>query len=71
VLRVTLKTDARNHRSRTAIEKIGARFEGIRRAHARAVDGSVRDTAYYSILTAEWPDVRDRLHARLARQTMY
>ncbi len=65
VLRVTLKTDARNARSRRAIERIGGRFEGIRRAHARAVDGSVRDTAYYSIVAAEWPAVRAALAARM------
>jgi N-acetyltransferase len=64
VLRVTLKTDSRNARSRRAIERIGGRFEGIRRAHARAVDGSVRDTAYYSIVSHEWPDVRAALQAR-------
>jgi RimJ/RimL family protein N-acetyltransferase len=58
VLRVTLKTDARNAHSRRAIERIGGRFEGIRRAHSRAVDGSVRDTAYYSVIVEEWPDVR-------------
>jgi N-acetyltransferase len=66
VLRVTLKTDSRNTRSRRAIERIGGRFEGIRRAHARAVDGSVRDTAYYSIVAAEWPDVCSALKARVA-----
>ncbi|HEY0935170.1 MAG TPA: GNAT family protein [Trebonia sp.] len=65
VLRVTLKTDARNTRSRRAIERAGGRFEGIRRAHARAVDGSVRDTAYYSIVDREWPAVRAALQARL------
>lgn len=65
-LRVTLKTDARNHRSRTAIENIGGRFEGIRRAHARAVDGTVRDSAYYSVLAEEWPQIRARLKARLS-----
>lgn len=65
VLRVTLKTDARNARSRLAIERIGGRFEGIRRAHARAVDGTVRDTAYYSIIAAEWHDVCAALRARL------
>jgi RimJ/RimL family protein N-acetyltransferase len=64
VLRVTLKTDARNARSRRSIERLGGRFEGIRRAHARAVDGSVRDTAYYSIVADEWPDVRSALEAR-------
>ena len=66
VLRVTLKTDSRNTRSRRAIERIGGRFEGIRRAHARAVDGSVRDTAYYSIVAGEWPDVRAALKARVS-----
>lgn len=63
VLRVTLKTDARNERSRRAIERIGARFEGVRRAHAPALDGGVRDSAYYSILADEWPLVRDVLVA--------
>lgn len=65
VLRVTLKTDSRNSRSRRAIERIGGRFEGIRRAHARAADGSIRDTAYYSIVAAEWPDIRTALEARM------
>lgn len=65
VLRVTLKTDSRNTRSRRAIERIGGRFEGIRRAHARAVDGSVRDSAYYSIVATEWPGVSAALKARL------
>ncbi|HEY3672037.1 MAG TPA: GNAT family protein [Acidimicrobiia bacterium] len=67
VERITLKTDARNARSRAAIERIGAAFEGIRRAHVRASDGGIRDTAYYSIVRAEWPDVRAGLEARLAR----
>jgi RimJ/RimL family protein N-acetyltransferase len=65
VLRVTFKTDSRNTRSRLAIERIGGRFEGIRRAHARAIDGSVRDTAYYSIVATEWPDVCTALKTRL------
>jgi N-acetyltransferase len=64
VERVTLKTDARNERSRRAIERIGATLEGIRRAHALATDGSVRDTAYYSILREERPAVRANLAAR-------
>lgn len=64
--RVHLKTDARNARSRRGIEKLGARFEGIRRAHVPASDGGIRDSAYYSILRAEWPEVRDGLAARLA-----
>jgi RimJ/RimL family protein N-acetyltransferase len=62
VRRVMLKTDARNVRSRTAIERIGARFEGVRRAHMPGFDGAVRDTAYYSILASEWPAVKARLH---------
>lgn len=65
--RITFKTDARNARSRTAIERLGAQFEGIRRAHVRASDGGIRDTAYYSIVRAEWPDVRKGLEVRLAR----
>ena len=55
VLRVTLKTDARNMPSRRAIERLGACFEGVRRAHVPASDGTVRDTAYYSIISEEWP----------------
>src|SRR5262249_51530792 len=64
VLRVTLKTDARNVRSRTAIERLGARFDGILRASMLAADGGARNTAYYSILAAEWPEVRRRLEDR-------
>lgn len=61
VLRVTLKTDSRNERSRRAIERIGAVFEGIRRVHAPAVGGGTRDTAYYSIVKDEWPPIKARL----------
>jgi hypothetical protein len=67
VHRVTLKTDARNIQSRRAIERLGAMFEGLRRADMPAQDGTVRDSAYYSIVRAEWPDVRARLGASLAR----
>ncbi|MGD0528222.1 MAG: GNAT family protein [Polyangiaceae bacterium] len=66
VRRVTLKTDARNLRSRNAIERIGARFDGVLRAHSPAFDGEVRDTAFFSILAAEWPDVKARLRERAA-----
>jgi RimJ/RimL family protein N-acetyltransferase len=65
VLRVTLKTDARNARSRAAIERIGARFEGVRRVHVPASDGTLRDSAYYSIIREEWPPIRSRLAERL------
>lgn len=67
VLRVCLKTDARNARSRAAIERIGGRFEGIWRAHMLASDGAVRDTARYSIVAEEWPPLKRRLEERLAR----
>ena len=68
VLRVTLKTDARNVRSRAAIERIGAVFEGIRRVHVPASDGTLRDSAYYSIIREEWPRIRLRLAQRLSGQ---
>jgi RimJ/RimL family protein N-acetyltransferase len=61
VRRVTLKTDARNVRSRRAIERLGARLDGVLRAHLPAFDGAVRDTAFYSILHEEWPALGARL----------
>lgn len=67
VRRVTLKTDARNARSRAAIERIGAKPDGVLRAHMPAFDGAVRDTAFYSIIEQEWPAVAahlDRLSHR-------
>jgi N-acetyltransferase len=69
VLRVTLKTDARNTLSREAIERLGATFEGVRRAHSAASDGSIRDTAYYSILRPEWPAVCDRLQRQVRERS--
>ena len=65
VTRVSFKTDARNTRSRRALERLGATFEGVRRAHTLAVDGSIRDSAYFSIPRSEWPDLRERLCRRL------
>lgn len=64
--RVKLQADARNVRSRAAIEKLGAQFEGVLRRHMRRPDGTWRDTAVYSILVDEWPGVRDALEARVA-----
>ncbi|WP_315094315.1 GNAT family protein [uncultured Cellulomonas sp.] len=64
-LRVTLKTDARNTASRAAIERVGGRFEGVRRVHTVATDGGLRDTAYFSIVAAEWFTVRAGLVSRL------
>jgi RimJ/RimL family protein N-acetyltransferase len=63
---VTLKTDQRNERSRRAIERVGAQLDGIRRADMPGADGTVRSSAYYSIVAAEWPAVKERLVRRLA-----
>ena len=65
--RVELKTDERNVRSRAAIERLGAVYEGSLREHLRAPDGVLRTSRYYSILAAEWPTVKARLAVRLAR----
>lgn len=67
VHRVSLKTDERNARSRRAIERLGATFEGVRRADMPGQDSSVRNSAYYSIVRAEWPEVRKNLEDALAR----
>ena len=63
--RVTLKTDERNTRSRRAIERLGAHFDGILRAFQPAVDGKPRNTAYYTILASEWPSVEAALRKKL------
>jgi RimJ/RimL family protein N-acetyltransferase len=65
VHRVMFRTDTRNIRSRAAIERLGAKFEGVYRADKPAVDGTVRDSAFYSIIAAEWPVVRMRLSDRM------
>ena len=69
VRRVDLKTDARNERSRRAIERIGGQFEGVLRnwqaAQVKGEENATRDSAMYSILSSEWPDVRARLEERL------
>ena len=65
--RVALKTDARNLRSQAAIERLGGVREGVLRRHMRLPDGFIRDSVYYSILSDEWPAVRERLEERLAR----
>lgn len=64
-LRVELKTDALNTRSRDAIRRIGAVQEGTLRSHMITASGRVRDTVYYSILATEWPDLQTRLESRL------
>ncbi len=63
--RVKIQADAINARSRAAIEKLGAAFEGVLRRHKRRADGSWRDSALYSIVIDEWPAVRAGLEARL------
>jgi RimJ/RimL family protein N-acetyltransferase len=63
--RVFLKTDGLNTRSRAAIGKLGASYDGTLRHHRRRADGTVRDSAYFSILATEWAGVRDGLEARL------
>jgi RimJ/RimL family protein N-acetyltransferase len=65
VHRVVLNTDARNERSRAAIERIGATFEGILRGFRIGVEGTPRDTATFAITERDWPEVRARLVARL------
>lgn len=65
-IRVELKTDALNERSRRAILRIGAKEEGIFRHHILMPSGRIRDTAYFSIIDDEWPDVKTRLEEMLA-----
>jgi RimJ/RimL family protein N-acetyltransferase len=64
--RVKLQADVLNERSRAAIAKLGAQFEGIVRRDRRRADGSWRDSAIFSVVVDEWPEVRAGLEARLA-----
>lgn len=64
-LRVELKTDALNQRSRQAILRLGAKEEGILRKHMLTWNGRQRDSVYFSILDTEWPEVKARLEAKL------
>ncbi len=68
VHRVCLRTDRRNERSRNAIERLGARLDGVIRSDRPGSDGSVRDTAHYSITADEWPAVQSELSRRLGRR---
>lgn len=65
--RVEFKTDSRNEASRNALLGIGAQFEGIFRNHMVMPEGPMRHSAWYSVIDEEWPAVRDRLGASLAR----
>jgi N-acetyltransferase len=71
VARVDVKTDARNERSRVAIAGLGAQFEGVLRqwqpSQVRGEEERLRDTAMYSIVTADWPAARENLRSRLRR----
>ena len=64
-IRVELKTDVFNEKSRRAIERIGAKPEGILRNHKICADGRIRDTIYYSLTYEEWPAAKARLQERL------
>jgi len=64
---VEFRTHRFNTQSRRAIERLGAQLDGMLRAHQRAADGTLRDTAVYSITAAEWPTVRSHLNWQLQR----
>ncbi|MBU1325898.1 MAG: GNAT family N-acetyltransferase [Alphaproteobacteria bacterium] len=66
IVRVEIITDAVNVRSQAAIARLGAAREGVLRRHKITWTGRVRDTVMFAITDADWPDVRDRLDARLA-----
>lgn len=66
-IRVQLKTDLRNVRSQKAIERIGAKREGILRNHMILPSGQFRDSVFYSILDSEWPEVKKRLEELVVR----
>lgn len=66
---VEFRTHWMNQQSRAAIERLGAKLDGILRSHQRTADGSLRDTCVYSITAAEWPQVRSGLRFRLSRRT--
>ncbi|NYE61883.1 RimJ/RimL family protein N-acetyltransferase [Duganella sp. 1224] len=64
---VGLRTDNFNHASQAAIERLGAKKDGVLRHHAQRRDGTVRDTVMYSIAAGEWPEIKAQLRDRLAR----
>jgi len=66
--RVEFKTDAKNERSRRALEALGATFEGIHRKHMLVREGENRDSAWYSVTDDDWPSVHAHLDARLAEK---
>jgi RimJ/RimL family protein N-acetyltransferase len=64
---VEFRTHRLNTQSRRAIERLGAQLDGVLRAHQRMADGTLRDTAVYSITAAEWPTIRTHLRWQLER----
>ena len=64
---VEFRTHRLNTQSRRAIERLGAQLDGVLRAHLQSADGSLRDTAVYSVTAAEWPAVRSHLDWQLAK----
>ncbi len=67
-IRVQIKTDSRNIRSQKAIERIGAKKEGVLRNHMIMLDGRYRDSVFYSIIDAEWGDVKKRLEEMMGEK---
>ncbi|RKW71360.1 GNAT family N-acetyltransferase [Galactobacter caseinivorans] len=67
---VEFRTSWQNQQSRAAIEKLGAKLDGVLRQHTRTRDGSLRDTCVYSIVAAEWPQVRSMLRFRLGQDVL-
>ena len=65
---VEFRTHFMNRQSRTAIERLGAKLDGVMRSHQRLADGSIRDTAVYSILPHEWPAVKSGLDYKLSEE---
>jgi RimJ/RimL family protein N-acetyltransferase len=68
-IRVQLKTDLQNVRSQAAIKKLGAKQEGILRSHRLRRDGTIRDSVIFSIIAAEWPEVKATLEHRITGGT--
>lgn len=66
-IRVQIKTDSRNERSQRAIERLGAKWEGVLRNHMILPDGYIRHSVFYSIIDSEWADVKKNLEGMLAK----
>ena len=70
-IRVELKTDVLNSKSRNAMLRMGATEEGVLRQHQIMYDGRYRDTIYYSVLDREWPEVREKLLGFISREQVH